>query len=71
MSIQLTKTHSLQHSSVETYIHETEEERAFYRFECGKLVEFDLTKMNGQPVRLTKEECEEIDKWNDVSLAAL
>lgn len=71
MSIQLVKAHSLQHSSSEVYIHKTETERAFYRFEYGRLVEFDLTKTNGQPVKLTKEESEEVEKWTDTNLAVL
>lgn len=42
--------------SPKVIILEDEETRQFFRYDCGKLVEYDLTKFNGKQVKLTREE---------------
>ena len=42
--------------SCKILILEDKESRQFFRYDHGQLVEYDLTKFNGKPVRLTSEE---------------
>lgn len=39
-----------------TCVVDTKDDREFFRFEGGKLVEYECTKYYGFPVRLTQEE---------------
>ena len=41
-----------------------EDNRKFFRFSEGKLIEFEVTKWMGIPIRMTKEEVETIEESN-------
>jgi len=45
-----------------------EENRKFFRFNEGQLVEFEVTRWEGIPVKMTKEELEASEQFSDVRL---
>ena len=48
---------------------EDEGQREFFRFQNGKIIEYDLTKINGKQVVLTEEENEVIKKMGNKQMA--
>jgi hypothetical protein len=47
-------------------VEQDENNRRFYRFSEGKLVEFELTKWEGIPIRTTREEVEAAEEFIEV-----